>query len=241
MGTNGMMSYWPWQLMEKLVSTGFSVTEFDNQGIGYSSDTPQAALTVQGMARNDIGLIRALGLKRPTVIGWSMGGEIALSMAALFGNAIGTVISSGGDVGSSHYVKGSAKNLDVFFHGSLPQVAALVFSPPSQRSQGALLSWADSIALFPAQVPTAQIEARQKASFTRLQHSNQVWDLLPTVRNKVIVTNGAEDVLNPPANARVIAARIPRATALLFPNAGHAMMFQDLGRFVSTVQRYASR
>lgn len=241
MGTNGWLAFWQWQLMSKLVSAGFQVTEFDNQGIGYSSDTPNVPLTVQGMARNDVGFIKALGLKRPTVIGWSMGGEIVITMAALFGDDVGTVISSGGDAGSSHYVKGSAKNLNVFFHGSLGDIAQLVFSPPGPRSQAALTAWAESAALFPLQVPSAEIQARQSASFTRFQRSDQVWNKLPTIRNKVIVTNGSEDVLNPAVNAKIIAARIPGARAIVFPEAGHAMMFQDMDRFVATVTRYAGR
>lgn len=237
MGTNGTLAFWQWQLMSKLAAAGFRVTAFDNQGVGYSTDTT-VPLTVQGMARNDIGLIRTLGLKKPTVVGWSMGGEIALSMAALYPKAIGTVISSGGDAGSSHYVETSAKNLQEFFNGTAAQLVGLVFSPPGPRSQAAAASWVASLALYPSEIPSAQIQARQAASFTRFRHSDQIWNRLPSITNKVILTNGAEDELNAPANAKLIAAHIPGSVAILFPNSGHGMLFQDQVRFVRVVKHY---
>ena len=41
-----------------------------------------------------------------------------------------------------------------------------------------------------------------------------------------LVITGAEDVVTPPANSRILARAIPGATFALVPDAGHSFLFQ---------------
>lgn len=56
------------------------VVAFDPRGAG-RSDKPDEPYTIDGMAEDAAGLLAYLGLDRTTVIGCSMGGRIALSLA----------------------------------------------------------------------------------------------------------------------------------------------------------------
>ena len=76
-----------------------------------------------------------------------------------------------------------------------------------------------------------QVDA-EKAFF----RTTTIYDGLPGVKARVLVTNGAEDVVVPPVNARRLAQRIPGARLALFEGAGHTMMFQDVDRFVQVVR-----
>jgi pimeloyl-ACP methyl ester carboxylesterase len=79
-GDTASMSLWMPYLLNPLARS-FRVTIFDNRGVGYSTDDLHQRMSVPLMASDTIGLIKALGLKRPTLVGWSMGGEIGITMA----------------------------------------------------------------------------------------------------------------------------------------------------------------
>lgn len=55
---------------------------FDNSGVGRTQQLP-APLTIDAMADQTSALIDTLGLGRPNVLGWSMGGMIAQALAVL--------------------------------------------------------------------------------------------------------------------------------------------------------------
>jgi pimeloyl-ACP methyl ester carboxylesterase len=65
------------------------------------------------------------------------------------------------------------------------------------------------------------------------------WDALPRIRIPVLVTNGTEDVVLPPANAVLLQQQIKNATLDMFSGAGHGMLFQDANRFVTLVSAFA--
>jgi pimeloyl-ACP methyl ester carboxylesterase len=58
-------------------------------------------------------------------------------------------------------------------------------------------------------------------------------------RDPVLVADGASDVVNPPANSSMLAADLRRAQLVLFPDAGHAFLFQDAPAFVADVDAFA--
>jgi pimeloyl-ACP methyl ester carboxylesterase len=82
-GDTASMSLWMPYLLRPL-ARHFTVTIFDNRGVGYSTDDLARPLTVPLMARDTGALIEALGLVKPTLVGWSMGGEIGAQATARF-------------------------------------------------------------------------------------------------------------------------------------------------------------
>lgn len=69
---------WHWQVPD--LSKDFRVITFDNRGIGYT-DAPQGPYTVSQMAGDAAALLDALGIKRAHVLGASLGGFIAQTLA----------------------------------------------------------------------------------------------------------------------------------------------------------------
>jgi pimeloyl-ACP methyl ester carboxylesterase len=53
-----------------------------------------------------------------------------------------------------------------------------------------------------------------------------------------LVADGTEDQLDPVANDRLLADTIPAAKLILYPDAGHAFLFQDLASFLHAVQQF---
>src|SRR5919198_5338243 len=97
MGLATQMVGWPDEFCDALASRGFHVIRFDNRDIGRSQamdfpaptirqlvfrDKKAAHYTLEDMAEDGFGLLDHLGIERAHVVGVSMGGMIAQTMAA---------------------------------------------------------------------------------------------------------------------------------------------------------------
>ena len=113
MGLGVQMILWPEPLIDLLVQQGFRVVRFDNRDVGLSSrmdhlPVPNVALEglkymmglpvkapyrIEQMAADTAALIDALGLKRPHVVGASMGGMIGQNLAAHYPDKVASLTS----------------------------------------------------------------------------------------------------------------------------------------------------
>src|SRR4051812_13673299 len=95
-GLGGQLIDWPGGFCAELVERGLYVIRFDNRDVGLSShseapppdldaalsgDTSTVLYTLDEMARDTAGLIEALGLRSAHVVGLSLGGMIAQTLA----------------------------------------------------------------------------------------------------------------------------------------------------------------
>jgi pimeloyl-ACP methyl ester carboxylesterase len=69
-----------WRLLLPELAKHFRVVSLDNRGAGRSS-APDEPYTIQGMADDAIALLDHLQIAAANVLGWSMGGVIAQSIA----------------------------------------------------------------------------------------------------------------------------------------------------------------
>ena len=79
MGLSGTMDAWAPAFVDELAKHR-RVIVFDNEGIRKTT-LGKGTLSIRRMGDDTASLIRALKLKRPDVLGWSMGGMIAQSLA----------------------------------------------------------------------------------------------------------------------------------------------------------------
>jgi pimeloyl-ACP methyl ester carboxylesterase len=97
MGVGGQLIQWPDAFVHALASEGLQVIRFDNRDVGLSThltdapvpnlpavlagDLSSVSYTLSDMAADAVGLLEALGVGRAHVVGASMGGFIAQTMA----------------------------------------------------------------------------------------------------------------------------------------------------------------
>jgi pimeloyl-ACP methyl ester carboxylesterase len=79
-GLAGQMRNFTHSLLDRLKGD-YRVIILDRPGCGYSTRPRRASAAISAQARTISHLIQSLGLERPLVVGHSMGGAIALSLA----------------------------------------------------------------------------------------------------------------------------------------------------------------
>jgi pimeloyl-ACP methyl ester carboxylesterase len=81
MGLGFQLVHWPEDFCRQLAAEGFRVVRFDNRDAGGSTHLPGRRYTLEDMADDAVGLLSALGVGSGHIVGASLGGMIAQSMA----------------------------------------------------------------------------------------------------------------------------------------------------------------
>src|SRR5262249_17476489 len=156
--------------------------------------------TIPLMADDTVALIKALRLRHPTLLGWSMGGEIGLTVAALHPGAISALVTTGGDLGGSHAINtppALAKELNSP-KTTGPQVPALLFPAHATAARSAYIA---QLALIPPERVSTQTLLRQYQAGQDYESFEGTWDKLPDSTIPMLITNGSLDKVTPPRNA----------------------------------------
>ncbi len=231
MGFGGTMVEWDPALLAAL-GAHRTVTVFDNRGVATSTDTPNNRLTIGEMANDTWRLIKRLGYRRADVLGWSMGSFIAQQLVLHHPGVVRRLILSGADPGSPRAIQASASvNAILANPNTTPAQLIKVLFPANQQTAG--VAYLRRVGAQPGLLPDSftvspQILAAQNTANGCLWYCRGcgTYARLPKVARPTLVADGRNDIIEPPANSRIIAARIPDARLRLFADSGHAFMFQ---------------
>lgn len=239
------MSLWDPRLVAELSKT-HQLILFDNRGIGLSSDTAENFTTIPQMADDAAGLIQALGLKQPDILGWSMGARIAQQLVIRHPDAVGKVVLAAPNPGGSHNIPASKEVEDKLNDPNLPLEGKmdLAFPPEVGGMKAGEAIFKNimengKLGVAPDDFTVSkQTTERQDPARTDLWYAdNTNFENLKNIKNPVLVTGGRYDVIDPPANASLIAQQIPFAW-LAFFDGGHAFLFQQHAQFAATVEAF---
>jgi pimeloyl-ACP methyl ester carboxylesterase len=236
------MAEWDPAFVEGL-ARGRRVVLFDNRGIGTSSG-PTKGLTIARMADDADALIAALRLRRVDVLGWSLGGYVAQRLALDAPKRVGRLILASANPGSPKAIQPSARVVGVLTSASASATSLLpVLFPPSQQAAGQ--AWLTAISAQPdltaadfATPPATMSEQELAAGPRWYGRGDGTYRELPRLRARTLVAYGTEDVVVPPANAKLLLRRLPNATALRVPDAGHAFLFQQPAQTAAVFARF---
>jgi pimeloyl-ACP methyl ester carboxylesterase len=227
----GTLDNWDPAVTDPLAS-GREVILFDSAGVGRSSgDVPQ---TIAAMAEHPMAFLDALRITTCDVIGYSLGGMVALQMVQTRSSIVrrmilvGTAPRGGEDV--MHLEKPSlAKHIqDPTNRGY--DVLKKIFFTSSSASQAAAEAFVGRISQRkedrdPAAGPKvagAQIAAfREWETFTGERFAD-----LRAIRQPALVVNGVHDEMIAVRNSYWLADNLPNAVLLVYPDAGHGSLFQ---------------
>jgi pimeloyl-ACP methyl ester carboxylesterase len=235
MGSSGTMDMWSPEFVNELAQ-GREVVVFDNRGMG-ETDDPGGAYQLTQLADDTAGLIKALGFSKMDVLGWSMGGDVALDLTVRYPTEVRRLVSYAGDAGGSHAIPMSKKTLAVMtdMSGTVEQrgmrLLTLLF-PASYRDADP--KYYESFPQTTEQMSAKAIE-RQDAAIGEWKG---VWSGLRSITAPTLFVTGAEDVIAPAANAKLMAAVVPGAELEVVPGAGHGLMYQDPQKLAGVVMDF---
>jgi len=247
MGVGAQLLYWPDGFCEQLADRGFEVVRFDNRDVGLSGKCGGAKVpplpkmvagallglpldvpyTLADMADDTAGLVTALGHERAHVVGVSMGGMIAQTVAIRHPDRLLSLTSIMSHPGDRRFMVGQPKALRV-----------LLGKPPRTREEAADRAEAFYRAVngkrFPLDVD--MVRTRSARAFDRCFYppgfarhmgailaSGSRTAALRHVAVPSLVVHGSDDPLIRPAGGRATARAIPGARFELIAGMGHEL------------------
>jgi 3-oxoadipate enol-lactonase len=215
-------SSWCWEYQVGPISEFAKVMMLDNRGVG-RSDKPPGPYSIEQMADDAYEVLRQRGAGPAHVVGTSMGGYIALTLALRHPEAIRSLIlvatTSGGDGSSGVPAKtlaswaaavplGPAK----FARATMP----LSYGPGWVSEHPA--EFEELLAMrLKADTPTESWKSQFDAAASFLKEG------LPDgpINQPAVIVHGTQDVVVPYSNAAHLAARLPQASVVTLEGAGH--------------------
>lgn len=213
------------------------VIAFDNRGVGASGGS--VPHTIEEMGRDAIAFIRALGLDKVDLLGFSLGGGVAQMVALQAPDLVrrmvlaGTGPRGGGGINEITriaviaYLKAALTLSDprnFLFFPRTPdgkRAAKDYFSRLKERTAGR----DKPISL---QARRAQLKAIRTAGLTAP-------DDLSVITQPVFVANGDRDLMVDSSHSADMARRLPNARLTIYPDSGHGGVFQHYRAFVPAV------
>jgi pimeloyl-ACP methyl ester carboxylesterase len=262
MGLGAQMIAWDTELCEQLAARGFRVVRYDNRDAGLSTfmpepvdvfavmaqvangEDPAVPYKIPDMARDAVGLLDHLGVAQAHVVGASLGGMIAQSIA----------IEHPARVASLTSVMSTTGDPDVGMPSS-EAIAALLEPPPSTPEQLAERRVAcgyiwGSVGLF----DDDELRAEAIASWNRQSNPDGVVrqlaailtsgsraDGLRALEVPTLVVHGTIDNLVAPSGGERTAELVPDAKLLMIEGMGHDLPRPLWGQFVDAVAAHAAQ
>lgn len=254
MGLGAQMIAWPPELVEGLVARGMRVIRFDNRDVGLSTkiDAPppspaeaaagRAPYTLSDMAADAVGLLDHLGIDAAHVVGASMGGMIAQTVAIEHPGRVRSLTSIMSTTGEPEVGQPE------------PDALARLMTPPPADREGAI-----EHSVLTSQVISGPLfdpeRARQRAAaaYDRCFHPAGVARQLAAIlasgsraeglrrlRTPTLVIHGAVDPLVTPSGGRRTAELVPGARLVIYDEMGHDLPVALVDRIVDEIAAHVA-
>jgi len=230
-GLAGTIDGWPPSFLDSVAAAHHRVIVFDNEGIGRSTLRP-GALSLRHMAQDTARLINALRLKRPDVVGWSMGGMTAQSFAVNYSKRFRRLVLLATAPGDGKATLPDPAALQDLSGGDAMALLGRVFPPDDVADRDRYISDILTRFDFNGIAPPAIVTAQLSASATWITGGDPDGARVARIRARTLVGGGELDTLLPVANQRHLAQLIPHAKLVTYPDAAHGFFFQHDADFV---------
>jgi len=216
------------------------VIAFDNRGIGATgSSVPH---TVEQMGADAIAFIRALGLKRVDLFGFSLGGGVAQMIALQAPELVRRMILAGTGPRGGGGIDQITKIAVIAY-----LKAGLTFSDPRNflffpRTAEGKRAASDYFSRLKERTQNRDKRISMQARIAQLKairHAGQSQpDDLSLITQPVFVANGDHDLMVDSSHSADMARRLPNAQLKIYPNSGHGGVFQHHRTFLSDALQF---
>ena len=261
MGLGTQMVWWRNEFCQQLAERGFHVVRYDNRDVGRSSrlhhaplptfwqlvrrDKRAASYTLADMAGDGVGLLDHLGVERAHVVGISMGGMIAQTMAVEFRERVLSLVSIMSNTGSWRTGQPSLFAYPHFLSRAPAERESYVEN--SVRHFRRVASPAFEIDEHEHRLLAGHAFDRLHEPSESLRHlaaiiaSGNRTPMLRTITAPTLVIHGAADRLVKPSGGRATARAIPGAVLMMIEGMGHELPKGVWPQVIEAIARNADR
>jgi pimeloyl-ACP methyl ester carboxylesterase len=240
----GTMDHW-----DPAVTDGFAkdreVILFNNAGV--SSSSGEVPATFADMGANAVAFIKALGLKKVDVLGFSIGGFVAQEITLQAPYLVRRLVLVGTGPRSGEGMDGGTPEGNRIFGATYDPPDHLwlsVFFTPSPASQAA---GREFLKRFRLRVKDRDPEVNDKVAPAQRAAigkwsapSEHPYDYLKTIRQPTLVINGSSDVIIYTVNSFILQRNLPNAELIIYPDSAHGSHHQYPELFVRDVSMFLS-
>lgn len=226
---------WGWEPVSDRLAEHYEVILFDNRGIG-ESDAPLGAYSAAEMAEDTVRVLDEAGVERAHVVATSLGGMVAQELTLAVPERVEKLVLVCTTPGGPNAAP-------------MPeQTVRLMATAPTLEPTIALRKFVENaLAADPPngiveRILAHRLKTNQPLSTWLSQAAAgmtfDAWDRLPDLQTPTLIVHGTADVVVDPANAELLAERIPNARVELFPGCGHLLFWEQPERFVRVVEEF---
>jgi pimeloyl-ACP methyl ester carboxylesterase len=238
----GTMDHWDPAVTDGL-ATEREIILFNNAGV--SSSSGEVPTSFERMAANAVSFIKALGLTKVDVLGFSIGGFVAQEITLQAPDLVRRLVLVGTGPRSGEGMATLTPEAQEIFGATYNEPDHLwlrVHFTRSDKSQAAGREFLKRFRLraenrdpeVNEKVAPAQIEAIGKWGATR----EKPFEYLKSIRQPALVVNGGNDVIIYPVNSFILQQHLPNAQLILYPDANHGSQYQYPDLFVRHVSLF---
>jgi pimeloyl-ACP methyl ester carboxylesterase len=240
----GTMDHW-----DPAVTDGFAgdreVILFNNAGV--SSSSGEVPTTFEKIGAHAVAFIKALGLTKVDVLGFSIGGFVAQEITLQAPDLVRRLVLVGtGPRGGESMATLTPEAQEIFgaTYDDPDHLWLHVHFTQSEQSQAAGRAFLKRFRLrsenrdpeVKGTVAPAQIEAIGKWGAPQ----DKPFEYLKSIHQPTLVVNGGKDVIIYSVNSFILQQHLPNAQLILYPDANHGSQYQYPKRFVQHVSLFLS-
>jgi pimeloyl-ACP methyl ester carboxylesterase len=217
----GTMDHWDPAVTDGLAKER-EVILFDNAGIGASSGETPA--TIPAMATDAIAFIKALGISKADVLGYSIGGKVAQEVVVQAPDLVRKLVLVG--TGPRGADTAASKSGEIFSASYDPPEHLWIAAHflPNAAGHAAGLRYLERKAIRRDRSPEVS-EVSAAAQYAAIVSSNEtsdgVLDYLADIHQPTLVVDGSNDLIIPTINGFTLQQHLPNAQLIVYPDSSH--------------------
>ena len=232
---------WCWTELREALGTELSLTAFDNRGAGRSAKPP-GPYSIAQLADDAAAVLDALGLAEVAVLGHSMGGYIALTLALRHPRKVRSLTLVCTSPGGPATQPTPAATLQTWkLAGTMAPQEYARRSMPKSFAPG----WTDAHPAEFERLLARRLQFPTPAQSWLAQYqacADYVAQGVPVekITAPALVIHGEQDEVVVHANGKLLADRLPNARFVSLPRAGHLPFLEDPPGFAELVREHLS-
>lgn len=237
----GTMDDWDPALIDRIAAER-QVLMFDQPGFARSAGTPRDSLPA--FAASAAHFVRALGFREVDVLGFSMGGTVALQFALDHPGLLRRLVVAGSGPGHVPDIPPGPPTSDKVWPVATKAVNddadfLFLFFEETVSSQAAGRAYRERLRqredAFAKMVEPPAWQAQLRSALAVGQAPTSLLPKLGHITQPTLVANGRHDIMVPTYASYAMAQAMPAARLVIYPDSGHGFLFQYPELFAAEV------